>query len=69
MKQYTVSQWHALSEAERDKLQAQAIITLGYYSARNIELKSAVQILIDRLDDYEAQLAVAKGEHHARPGC
>lgn len=69
MKQYTIRQWHALSEAQREKLQAQAIITLGIYSARNIEIRSAVQILIDRLDDYEAQLAVAKGERHARPGC
>lgn len=68
MKQYTLSQWHALSEAQRDKLQAKAIITLGYYSARNIEIKSAVQILIDRLDDLEAQLA-EKGERHDRNGC
>lgn len=68
MKQYTLSQWHALSETERLRLQAKAIITLGFYCTRNIEIKSAVQILIDRLDDYEARLS-AREERHERNGC
>lgn len=54
MKNYTKNEWLNLSPGERETLGTSAIIALAYYATEDTELHRLLQVIIHRMDDYEA---------------